>query len=367
MKLLFITSISQSASHKNLNHFQHVHHLSRTTDFAILGAKGSTFAAARAGTPVFRGRLPGKFGVVLLGLWLVLTGRAKEYDIVLTDPSLLGILGWLFKRAGTRRWAVDVWDIPGRYAQGGHWLNGVRRAAARWFLRSIYRSADLFIVSILPEFEFAAFRIPKEKVLRCKNAIWMEDMLPPAQTEGPDLAILCMRSVHTRPMGLDTLAAAYAQIADEFAGISLVLIGRIPEHVEDQVAPLRNRPGIRRIERLEHDALQRAIAAATVCVVPFHDVDDLRQTYPVKVLEYMALGKPIVASAIAGMREMIEDGQTGLLFKPGDAGDLAAKLRLLCLDPALRRRLSENAMRSSETFDCNAKNETIRKAMEKLL
>ena len=46
---------------------------------------------------------------------------------------------------------------------------------------------------------------------------------------------------------------------------------------------------------LEHDALQRAIAAATVCVVPFHDVDDLRQTYPVKVLEYMAAELPTVS------------------------------------------------------------------------
>ena len=249
MKVLFITSVSQFATYRNLNHFQHVHHLSRTTDFAILGAKGATFAAARPGTPVFRGRLPGKLGIALEGIRLVLTGRAREYDIVLTDPSLLGILGWLLKRAGARRWVVDVWDIPGRYAQGAHWLNGIRRVAARWILRRIYRSADLFVVSILPEFELAAFRIPEDRMLRCKNAIWLEDMLPPSDSEGPDPTILCMRSVHTMPMGLDTLAAAYAEIADEIPGIGLVVIGRIPEHVEGQVAPLRNRPEVRRIER----------------------------------------------------------------------------------------------------------------------
>lgn len=367
MKVLFITAISQSASHRNLNHFQHVHHLSRKADFSILGAKGSAFAAARPGTPVFRSRLPGKLGVMLEGIGFLLAGKANDYDIVLTDPSLLGILGWLFKHGGTRRWVVDVWDIPGRYAQGGHWLNGIRRSAARWILRRIYRAADLFVVSILPEFELAAFRIPADKMLRCKNAIWLEDMLPPSDAESPELTILCMRSVHTKPMGLDTLAAAYAEIADELPGIGLVLIGRIPEHVEGQVTPLRNRPGVRRIEHLEHDALQRAIAASTVCVIPFHDVDDLRQTYPVKVLEYMALGKPIVASGIAGMRQMIDDGQSGLLYKPGDAKDLAAKLRLVCGDAALRRRLSENARRAAEAFDCNIKNETIRRAMEKLL
>jgi glycosyltransferase involved in cell wall biosynthesis len=368
MKVLFVTSITQSASHRNLNHFQHVHHLSRTTDFAILGARGSVFAAARAGTPVFRSRFSGKLGIVLLALRFALSGRARDYDIVLTDPSLLGFLGWLLKRAGTRRWVVDAWDIPGRYAMGKHWLNGVRRSTARWFLRSIYRSADLFVVSILPEFEFRAFRIPESKLLRCKNAIWLDDMLdlpPPSDNAAP--TILCMRSVHTAPMGLDTLAAAYVQVAEDLDGVSLVLIGRIPEHVEAQAAALRCRADVTHIERLEHDALQRAIAAATVCVVPFHDVDDLRQTYPVKILEYMALGKPIVASGIAGMSRMIEDGKTGLLFRPGDPADLAEKLRLVCGDPALRRRLSENARQAVQGFDCNAKNEAIRNAMENLL
>jgi glycosyltransferase involved in cell wall biosynthesis len=81
----------------------------------------------------------------------------------------------------------------------------------------------------------------------------------------------------------------------------------------------------------------------------------------------MALGKPIVASGIAGMSRMIEDGKTGLLFRPGDPADLAEKLRLVCGDPALRRRLSENARQAVQGFDCNAKNEAIRNAMENLL
>jgi glycosyltransferase involved in cell wall biosynthesis len=67
------------------------------------------------------------------------------------------------------------------------------------------------------------------------------------------------------------------------------------------------------------------------------------------------------------MSQMIADGHTGLLYKPGDAKDLAEKLRYVCRDAALRRRLSENARRSVEAFDCNIKNETIRKAMENLL
>ena len=167
-------------------------------------------------------------------------------------------------------------------------------------------------------------------------------------------------------MGLDTLAAAFSKIVDEFVDIKLVLIGRVPADLEEQLAPIHELTCVCRIERLEHDALQHKIAAATVCVVPFHDVADLRQTYPVKILEYMALGKPIIASAIAGMSAMIKDGEDGILYRPGDAEDLAEKLRMVMRDPSLRERLSTHALNAAQANDCRRKNERIYDAMEQL-
>jgi glycosyltransferase involved in cell wall biosynthesis len=362
MKILFVSSVTQTPSQKNLNHFQHVYHLSRTTDFSILASKIAHFAAARSDTPIHRSRLKGKIGIFLGGITFVLRGRARDFDIVLTDPSLLGLIGWLFKLAGCRRWVVDVWDIPARYSQS----HGLRKSLARACLRFIYRWADLFVVSILPQFELAEFDIPDQKMLICRNAIWLEDMLQPEPGESASATVLCMRSVYTRDMGLDTLAEAFSKIVDEFADIQLVLIGRIPGELEEQLVAVREMTCVSRIGRLEHDALQHKIAAATVCVVPFHDVADLRQTYPVKILEYMALGKPIIASAIAGMSAMINDGEDGILYRPGDAEDLAVKLRMVLRDPVLRDRLSARALDAAKANDCRRKNERIYDAMEQL-
>jgi glycosyltransferase involved in cell wall biosynthesis len=59
----------------------------------------------------------------------------------------------------------------------------------------------------------------------------------------------------------------------------------------------------------------------------------------VAALEAMACGRPVVASRVGGLAEAVVDGGTGLLVPPGDPGALAAALRRLHDDPALRARL----------------------------
>src|SRR5947208_2452803 len=59
------------------------------------------------------------------------------------------------------------------------------------------------------------------------------------------------------------------------------------------------------------------------------------------VLEYMAAGRAVVASAVGAMPELIEDGVHGLLVPPGDDAALAAALDRLLRDPALACRLGD--------------------------
>ncbi len=57
------------------------------------------------------------------------------------------------------------------------------------------------------------------------------------------------------------------------------------------------------------------------------------------LLEAMALGKPVIAAAAGGPLEIVADGETGLLFEPGNAGSLAGAMRRLLADPDLRGRM----------------------------
>lgn len=86
------------------------------------------------------------------------------------------------------------------------------------------------------------------------------------------------------------------------------------------------------------ERVHAAMRGATVCCFP-----SLWENFPNVCLEAMSLGACVVGSDAGGMSEIIEDGASGLLFRSGDAGDLAAVLGRSIGDERLRRRISEMA------------------------
>ena len=80
------------------------------------------------------------------------------------------------------------------------------------------------------------------------------------------------------------------------------------------------------------------LAAADLFVLP-----SLYEGLPVSVLEAMAAGRPVVATAIGGTDEAVTSEETGLLVAPRDPAALASAIRRLQADPALARRLAAAA------------------------
>ena len=72
--------------------------------------------------------------------------------------------------------------------------------------------------------------------------------------------------------------------------------------------------------------------------------------HPIAVMEAMAAGLPVAATAVGGVPELVEDGASGLLAPAGDPAKLSAALAALARDPALRRRLGEAARRRAAEF-----------------
>jgi glycosyltransferase involved in cell wall biosynthesis len=73
---------------------------------------------------------------------------------------------------------------------------------------------------------------------------------------------------------------------------------------------------------------------------------------PLSVIEAMAAGLPVVASGVGGLHELVLDGETGLLVRPGDPAALAAALDRLLTDVEYRRRLGRaGRARAEERFD----------------
>jgi glycosyltransferase involved in cell wall biosynthesis len=100
------------------------------------------------------------------------------------------------------------------------------------------------------------------------------------------------------------------------------------------------------VGNLDHSFVSDAFAAADVVAIPSivtarGNVDGL----PTTLLEALATGRPVVASAVGGIPEVVADGSNGILVAPGDVGALAAALAELRDDDALRDRLGREARR----------------------
>jgi glycosyltransferase involved in cell wall biosynthesis len=98
----------------------------------------------------------------------------------------------------------------------------------------------------------------------------------------------------------------------------------------------------------------RYYGRAAVVVVPSR-----REGYGMAAREAMAHGRPVVATAVGGLVDAVEDGVTGLLVPPGDAAALRAALVRLLDDPRLRRDLGAGARREAARFSHAAATRSI--------
>lgn len=95
---------------------------------------------------------------------------------------------------------------------------------------------------------------------------------------------------------------------------------------------------------LPHSEVAPALAACDIGVLP--GTNDYGQ--PMKLTEYGAAGLPAVAPDLPPVREILQDGETGLLFTPGDAHGLSDALTRLAQDPRLRSRFGDAAREAAQ-------------------
>jgi glycosyltransferase involved in cell wall biosynthesis len=324
----------------------------------------------------------GKYRMVP-GAVRALLRRAEPYDVlVVRGTRVLGLPGLLAGR-GAGKAVVLQPEVNGEMSGEVYWWGTpldrpvVRSAlgAAVALRNRLFADADGFVaMSRHIEDELLDAGLPRDKVVRIPHGVDTARFRPAAPGEVETLrarlglpqkaTILTYTGRLLRGKGLETALEAFALLAPTRPGLHLLLVGSgagqslsVEESLGRAVAEAGLVGRVTFAGRVEN--VDEFLRASDVFVFP-----SVFEALGLSLVEAAASGLAAVGSRTGGIVDVIEDGVSGLLFAPGDARDLAARLETIVDDPAARRGLGLRARAVAvERFEERASVERYRRLL----
>lgn len=167
----------------------------------------------------------------------------------------------------------------------------------------------------------------KGKIIVKRNFVDLQEGMEDKETEKGDYVLFFGR--YSKEKGVETLL----RVCERTEEVPYIFAGNGP--LEDQV---NARSNVENRGFLAGDKLIRLIRNARFSIFP----SECYENCPFSVMESMVCGTPVIASAIGGVPELIDDGKNGILFEPGNVDELIEKIKLLWRDRNKNRELHEN-------------------------
>jgi glycogen synthase len=172
------------------------------------------------------------------------------------------------------------------------------------------------------------------------NGMKVPPLSPPlAPVEPPKL--LCVGRLQVQK-GFDLAVSALAEIRDRFPLAQLIIAGDGPERaaLERQTAELKLTHAVDFLGWVPPDEVLALIRTATVILMPSR-----YEGLPLVALEAAAMARPVVATRVSGLSEILVQEQTGLLIEPEDSAGLAEAIAFLLSHPMEAARMGRAARR----------------------
>lgn len=355
-KVLIITQYSLPAHKKNMNAYQRNFYGSEYVDITLLVRRHQEMSDELQKRVTIH-RTPFSNRWLFLCYAILFSGymRLRGMKIFITEPTGMAAAGYVSKLLFRTFWVLDLWDRP-------QWRPGQHEESAK---RSLYDRLVFWIMHRASFYMLSCMREcvkdvdpPEERCAYFHNALdpdLFASDIPERSRDDTTLHLAFGKSIFDDTVGLGIVLDAAEQLVEEGCDFHFHIIGKTGPGAEEavsrsQAADYVTLHGVTVETRVEF--FHRMHAG----IVPYMNYEDLKYIYPIKVLEHLSQGNPVIASDLPGLKVMVEDDRNGIIVPPDDAGALAAAVRRLQGDYDLWEKMARNALDSIRRFDAREKN-----------
>ncbi|HEY6074379.1 MAG TPA: glycosyltransferase family 4 protein, partial [Anaerolineales bacterium] len=302
------------------------------------------------------------FSFMLSSFWIGL--RVKDVDLVwgTSPPIFQGVTAWALARLKRAKFLFEVRDLWPQFAIAvGVLKNPLLISLSEWLERFLYRAADRVMVNSPGYVEHVQQRGGR-LVQLVPNGADPAMFDPASRGDGYREAnaltgkfVVMYAGAHGMSNDLVVVLEA-ARLLQDLPQVCIVFVGDGKERPAlMQQAKTMGLSNVSFLPPVSKAGMPEALAAADACIAILKPLDEYKTTYPNKVFDYMAAGRPVALAIDGVIRAVVEAAGCGYFAQPGDPSALAGAIRRLAADPqesarmglAGRRYLEQNFNRES--------------------
>lgn len=282
----------------------------------------------------------------------------RDVDLVwgTTPPIFQAPTAWLLARLKGVPFLLEVRDLWPAFAVAvGVLKNKTLIRMSEWLERFLYRHADHVMVNS-PGFIHHVKARGAEQVTLIPNGTDPDMFHPEAKgtafREEHDLQekfVVLYAGAHGLSNDLDVLLDAAERLRNK-KEIQLILLGSGKEKPRlKNLAAERGLNNVLFLPPVPKAEMSKALAGADACVAILKPIEMYKTTYPNKVFDYMAAGRPIILAIDGVIRQVVEEAQAGLFVPPGDPRSLAEAILEMASNPEKYRKMGMNGRQMIES------------------
>ncbi len=299
--------------------------------------------------------------------------RVKDVDIVwgTSPPIFQGITALAIARIKKAKFLFEVRDLWPDFAIAvGILTNSLLISASRWLERFLYKNADQMIVNSPAYVQHVIDRGAKHVTLIPNGAdpamfdpLANGDAFKSLHTL-TDKFVVMYAGAHGISNDLQVVIDAACMLLNE-PRIQIVFVGDGKERQNLITYAKKTRAtNVHFIPSVAKTNMSNVLAAADACIAILKPIEEYKTTYPNKVFDYMAAGKPVLLAIDGVIRQVVEDAKCGVFVEPGNPNALATGIMTLYSDPFIAKKIGANG---PEYLKNHFSRESIARQLESVL